>query len=192
MPSPLFRPRHRQYSVWWQARLEAETHTKLAVLTKTFHPKRAQILRHVMQWAFAHTRGWTVDQSPPDHPHLVPILVEPELCQQVQGAAAALGAGVGAWVRQTMRQVTPEDFPPSWRGGNSAARSHESGYFRRKFGLCLDEETLSKLGALTETLGCHAAEVIHQLIAQAKLEDFPPSWHSAEEEHRAQDARRIP
>jgi hypothetical protein len=99
---------------------------------------------------------------------------------------------VAAWVRQAMRQVTPEDFPPSWRGVDSAARSHESGYFRRKFWLRLDEATSAKLGVLTETLGRPAAEVMRQLIAQAKLESFPPSWHVAVEEHRAREARRTP
>jgi hypothetical protein len=70
-PLPEPRPRHRRYSVRRQARLDAETHAKLEELAHTFHRKRAQILRYVMQWALAHTQGWTVDPSIPDRPHLL-------------------------------------------------------------------------------------------------------------------------
>jgi hypothetical protein len=72
--------------------------------------------------------------------------------------------------------VTPEDFPASWRAGETAARSHDSGYFRRKFGLRLDEVTSRKLEALTQTFGRSAAEIIRQLLTQATPEDFPSSW----------------
>jgi predicted transcriptional regulator len=184
MPSPTSQPRRKRYNVRWQARLDAETHTKLQALAQAFHRKRAQILRHVMQWALADTHGWTVDRTIPAAVHPVTLLMDPELCQQVQDAAAAHGGSVAAWVRQAMRQVTPEDFPPSWRAGDSAARSHESGYFRRKFGLCLDEETSRKLEALMHTFDRSAAEIIRALIAQATPEDFPTSWRVAVAAHR--------
>jgi hypothetical protein len=72
--------------------------------------------------------------------HRVSLLMGPELLRQVQDAAAH-GVSVAAWVRQAMRQVTPEDFPPSWRAEASTARAHESGYFHRKLGLRLDAVT---------------------------------------------------
>jgi hypothetical protein len=104
-------PRHRRYSIRYQARLDAETEAKLEALSNTFHRKRAAILRYIMQWGLAHTRGWRLDRSIPDRPHLVHMLVEPELLQWVQDAADTHGATVAAWLWHAMRQVTPEDFP---------------------------------------------------------------------------------
>jgi hypothetical protein len=65
MPSLTPQPRHRRYTVRWQARLDAEAHAKLQELAQDFHRKRAQILRHVMPWALARTHAWTVAQSSP-------------------------------------------------------------------------------------------------------------------------------
>jgi predicted DNA-binding protein len=192
MPSLPPHPRHRRYSLRWQARLDAETHTKLQELVQAFRRNQSQVLRHVMQWGLAYTQRWTIGPSIPDRPHLVHMLMDPELGQQVQDTAAAHGVSIAAWVRQAMRQVTPEDFPPSWHAGDSAIRAHESGYFRRKLGLWLDEETARKLAVLSEVLGRSAAEVVRQLIGQAAPEDFPESWQMAVEERRARDARRAP
>ena len=140
-PSPDPQPRQRRSRVRHQARLDAATHAMLEALASSFHRKRAAMLRSVMEWGLAHTEGWTVDPSTPDRPYLVHILVEPDLLRQVQEAADAHGARVAAWVRQALRQITPEDFPVSWRAEGTAPRSHESGYFHRKFGLRLDDET---------------------------------------------------
>jgi hypothetical protein len=78
-----------------------------------------------MQWGLAQTTGWTIDPLIPDLPHLVHILVERDLVQHVQDAAGAHGATVAAWLRHAMRHVSLEDFPPSWRAGETTARSHE-------------------------------------------------------------------
>jgi hypothetical protein len=102
----------------------------------------------------------------------------------VQDAAAAHGVSVAAWLRQAMRQVTPGDFPASWRAGSEPIRTHESGYFARKFMLRLDQETSIKLKTLTHAFDCSADAVIRQLIAQATLDDFPQSWHLAVGEHQ--------
>ena len=88
-PSSVPQPRHKRYHVRWQAQLDAETHATLEALAKTFHRKRAQILRRVLPWALARMQRWTIAPSIPDRPHLVHMLVDPELCQQVQDAAAA-------------------------------------------------------------------------------------------------------
>jgi predicted transcriptional regulator len=183
------KPRQRRYSARRQARLDAETHAKLEELARAFHRKRGAILRFVMGWGLTHTMGWAVDRSIPASVHLVPMLVEPALLQQVQAATAAHGADVAAWERHAMRQVTQEDFPPSWRAGEIASRSHDSGYYGTRFMLRLDDETSSKLETLTQTFHRSAAEVIRQLIAQATPEVFPESWHLSVEERR-QEARR--
>jgi predicted transcriptional regulator len=120
------------------------------------------------------------------------MLVEPDLLHQVQEAAERHSVPVAAWLRQAMRQVTHKDFPPSWhaeaaRGGRP--RSHDSRYYGQRFMLRLDDETSTKLGTLMQTFDRTAAEIIRQLIAQAKSEDFPPSWQLAVEEHRPREAR---
>jgi hypothetical protein len=102
----------------------------------------------------------------------------------VEDAAAARGASVAGWLRHALRQVPIEDFPASWRTGEQAPRSHESGYYARKFGLRLDHETSRKLATLTEAFDRSATEIIRQLIVQARPEDFPQSWHLAVGEHQ--------
>jgi hypothetical protein len=103
--------------------------------------KRGQILRHVMQWGIPRSGGWTIDDSTPASPHLVPIPLEPALQQQVQDAAATHEVSEAAWLRHAMRHGTREDFPASWRAEETAPRSRESGYFARKLMLRLDQET---------------------------------------------------
>jgi predicted transcriptional regulator len=50
--------------------------------------------------------------------------------------------------------------------------------------LRLDDEASEKLDTLTRGFDRPAAEVIRQLIAQAKAEDFPPSWQVRPEGER--------
>jgi hypothetical protein len=90
-------PRHVRYSVRYQARLDAETSATLEALAARFHRKRAQVLRHVMQWGIAHGQAWTVDPAIPASPHLVTLLLEPERLEQMHDAAATHGASVAAW-----------------------------------------------------------------------------------------------
>jgi hypothetical protein len=75
--------------------------------------------------------------------------------------------------------VNLEDFPPSWRAGDIASRSHASGYDDRTCGLRLDEVTSRTLETLTQTFDRSATEMIHQVMAQATPEDIPQSWHMA-------------
>jgi predicted DNA-binding protein len=188
-PSPEQQPRHVRYSARWQARLDAETHTKLEELTASFHRKRAQLLKHVMQWGLRHSDGWTIDRSTVVAVPPVPVLLEPDLLQQVQDAAAVHGVSMAAWLREAIRRITTDDFPASWRTGERAGRSHESGYDHRRFGLRLDAVTSQKLETLTHTFDRPSAEVIRQLIMQmqATLEDFPPSWQLAVDERRQRE-----
>jgi predicted transcriptional regulator len=142
---PEHQPRQRPYSARHEARLDEATHAKLEELGQTFHRKRAPILRFVMQWGLTHTKGWTVDASIPASTCLVPLLVTPELLQQIQAAADRHGVSVAAWLRHAMRQVTLEDFPASWRTGETAPRSRASGDYRRKYQVRLDAASSAKL-----------------------------------------------
>jgi hypothetical protein len=186
-PSPMPQPRTKRYSVRFQARLDADTSAQLIALAKTLHRRRGPILRYVLQWGLTHSKDWIIGQTIPASVHLVHVLVEPALMAQVQEAAARHGTSVAAWVRCALRQVTQQDFPASWPTEEMAPRSHESGYFRRKFGLRLDESTSQTLEALTKTFHRSAAEVVRQLIVQAKPEDFPRSWQLAAEEPRQRE-----
>jgi predicted transcriptional regulator len=182
-------PRQQRYTRRYQARLDPETLAKLEALASTCHRKRSAILRFAMQWGIRHSKEWTIEQSPVVAVPPVPVLLEPELLRQVQDTAEAHGVSVAAWLREAMRRITADDFPDSWRAGEMADRSHESGYFHRKFGMRLDEVTSRKLEALTQTFHRPAASVIRQLIIQARLEDFPQSWKLAVHEGRAQPLR---
>jgi hypothetical protein len=137
-----------------------------------------------MQWGLTQVQGSTIDQGAPASVHLVYILLEPELLQQVQGSAAAHSTTVAAWVRHAMRQVTLDDFPESWRAGETAPRSHDSGYYGQRFMLRLDETTTRKLQHLADHFERPWAEIIRQLIAQATLGAFPQSWQVAVAERR--------
>jgi predicted transcriptional regulator len=188
-PSRAPQPRHVRYGVRYQARLDAETSAKLGELARIFQRTRAAVLRSVMQWGLSRSRGWTVDSSLPASRHVIHLLLDTDLIGHVQAAAATHRATVAAWVRHAMREVTRDDFPASWRAGETASRSHESGYYHRKFGLRLDDESSQKLEALARAFHRSAAEVIRQLVAQANPENFPESWRVAANEHRTRQPR---
>jgi hypothetical protein len=172
-------PRQRHYTARHQARLDGQTHAKLEELARTSRRKRSAILRYVIQWGLRHSAGLTIDRSTVSGVPPVPVLLEPELHLRAREAAAAHGVSMAAWLREAMRRITADDFPASWRTAETPGRSHESGYYHRKFGMRLDEVTSRKLEAFTRTFHRQAADVIRQLIAQATPEDFPPSWHLA-------------
>jgi hypothetical protein len=46
----------------------------------------------------------------------------------MRDAADAHKVSVAAWLRHTMRQVTPDGFPPSWHAEATAVRSYDFGY----------------------------------------------------------------
>jgi predicted DNA-binding protein len=141
-----------------------------------------------MPWGLTQTRGWTVDRAVPGTVRTVGMLLEPELLQQVQEAAAAHGATVAGWLRQAMREVTIDDFPATWRAGVAGVRSHDSQTYRQRFMLRLGERTSQRLQHLVEQLGMSRAEIIRQLVRQAKPEDFPEHWQLGAEENRVRRA----
>jgi hypothetical protein len=83
-----------------------------------------------------------------------------------------------------MRQVTIEDFPESCRAGEIVIRSHDSQTYGTRFMLRLDETTAQKLQHLVERFARPRAEIIRQLVGQAKPEDFPDYWQLGTEENR--------
>jgi hypothetical protein len=97
------------------------------------------------------------------------VLVEPALLQHIQETPAAHGAGGAAWIRQAMREIICDDFKPGWRPGETACRSHESGYFRRKFGL---------------RLVCQA-KVVREIIAETTPADSSTGLANADSRERA-------
>ena len=125
-----------------------------------------------------------LDRQRPDRTHLLHMLVEPELFQRVQQAAAIHAASVAAWLRLAMRHITREDFPASGRAGERGSRSHESGHYRRRFMLRLNAGTAHTLETSMQTFHRSAAEIIRQLVAQAMPGAFPQSWEMAVGEQR--------
>jgi hypothetical protein len=188
--SPEPHPRQRRYSLRRQARLDTEAQATLEELPHNFHRTRAAILHYVMDWGATHTTIWPIDPAIPDRPHLVHLLVGPERLRQVQAAAEAHGGTMAARVRQAMRQVTLDDFPPSWRAGPTARRAHDSSSYGTRVMLRLDHETLLKLAAHMQTFDRSAAESMRQPIAQARSEDFPADCHLSVTNRRPREARR--
>lgn len=113
--------------------------------------------------------------------HHVHILVEPQRLQQVEAAANVHEVTVAAWLRQAMRQVTRKDFPPNWQAGELAPRSHDSPYYGKRFLIRLDDQTRPRLEELSNHFDKPVAEVIRQLVTQARIEDFPESWQMVDE-----------
>jgi predicted DNA-binding protein len=182
-------PRPRQYTARYQARLDAATLSKLEDLAKTFHRKRAPILRYVMWWGLGQSKGWMIDASHPAAVRTVSLLLEPDLLRQVQETAAARGVSVAAWVREAVRRLTQADVPDSWRTEVIGGRSHDSPTYGQRFMLRLDKLTAQKLEALVAQFGQSRAEIIRQLVAQAKPEDFPQSWQLAARERERRRTR---
>jgi Ribbon-helix-helix protein, copG family len=56
--------------------------------------------------------------------------------------------------------------------------------------LRLDEPSQTKLEQLIKEFGTSKADIIRQLIAQAKAEDFPPSWQMRTTERCTQQPRQ--
>jgi predicted transcriptional regulator len=142
-----------------------------------------------MQWGIRHSEGWTINRSPVVAVPPVPVLLEPELIQQVQEVAAAQGVSMVEWLREAMRRIAADDFPASWHANEAEGRSHDSGHYGRRFMLRLDNETSSKLETLTQAFNRSAAEVIRQLIVQARPEEFPKSWQLAVDEQHQRETQ---
>jgi hypothetical protein len=83
-----------------------------------------------------------------------------------------------------MHQVSPEDFPASWRAEVTDVRSHDSQTYAQRFMLRLNETTAQMLPDLVNQFGKPRTATLRQLITQAKPEAFPESWQLAAREQR--------
>jgi hypothetical protein len=90
-----------------------------------------------------------------------------------------------------MRQVSPSDFPESWRAGEPTAHSYDSRHYQRRFMLRLGEEASNTLELLTQTFNRSAAEVTRQLITQANPEEFPQAARPAVRERKERADRQV-
>jgi len=185
-------PRKPRGSIRVDARLDAMTRAKVDDLATRFHQPRAAVLSHIMQWGLSREQRRALNQSESQGPvrHLscyVPVALH----ARVQQAAAAAGVHTAPWLRQMIRQVTPEDFPASWHEGHAAERSHESRRYGKRFMLRLDGQTWATLDAWSTYFERSAAEVIRQLLAQATPDTFPASWHLRVAERHGEQAQPV-
>ncbi len=109
--------------------------------------------------------------------------------------ATTTGGDISAWLRQAVDLVTAADFPASWQAasaeqGRAPKRSHDSHTYARRFMLRLDDASARKLDALVRHFDRSAADIIRQLITQARPAQSPKSWHMAAEERPTRLVRR--
>ena len=190
-------PRPPRRSVRMDAGLDASTREKLEHLATQFSQSRAAVLRQVMRWGLRQEPAGAIDDTAPSPVQHLFFSVDTALHQQVKAAARAAGVDVAPWLRQMMRQITTEDFPKSWqartteRRNATDQRSHDSRQYWKRFMLRLDDQVMARLEDLATHFGEPHAEIIRQLIVQARLDDFPPSWHLAVEERRQRQGRSV-
>ena len=172
------------------ARLDAATRQKVDDLAKRFHRPRAGVLSQIMEWGLNRRQTGPLDQgeSPAQVRHLH-LYVPSELHEQVEKAAVAAGVKTAPWLRHMVRQITIEDFPASWQEATPRERSHDSPTYTERFMLRLDEPSQTKLQQLIKKFGTSQAAIIRHLLAQAKPEDFPKSWHMKASERRVPRVR---
>jgi hypothetical protein len=144
-----------------------------------------------MQWGLSREQTGPLDQAESQGPvRHFSLYVPSELHAQVQKAATVAGVKAPPWLRHMVRQITITDFPASWQEATPRERSHDSHTYTERFMLRLDEPSQAKLQQLITQFGASKAEIIRQLITQAKPEDFPKSWHMRTAELRPQQPRR--
>jgi hypothetical protein len=173
------------------ARLDPATRGKVDDLVQHFHQPRAALLCHIMPWGLSREPTGSLDQGESHGPvrHLY-LYVPSDLYVRVEKTATAAGVNIAPRLRHMVRQVAVEDFPESWREAQSEERSHDSRTYGGRFMLRLDEPSSDTLQSLIERFAVSKAQLIRQLLAQAKPEDFPKSWHMKAAEHRAHQSRQ--
>jgi hypothetical protein len=159
-------------------------------LATHFHQPRAAVLSSIMAWGLSQGQTSPLDQGDAQGPmrHLY-CYVTTDLQAHVKRAAPAAGLNTAPWLRQMVRQIALTDFPASWQEARAEDRSHDSRTYGTRFMLRLDHLPQEKLEALSAHFAMPAAEIIGQLIGQAKPEDFPPSWQMRDTERSTRQAR---
>jgi hypothetical protein len=191
IPPPDHQPAEPRRSGRMDARLDQTTRQKVDELATRFHQSCAAVLHHIMQWGLSREPTEPVDQGasqgPVRHLHLY---ISSDLHKRVRKAAIAAGMKIAPWLRYMIRQVTIQDFPPSWQEATPIERSHDSRTYTERFMLRLDEPSQTKLEHLIKELGASKAEIIRHLITHATPEEFQESWHKRAAECRARQPRR--
>ena len=183
-PSPDHRPGQQRAAVRTDARLDAATRQNVDDLATRVDRPRAAVLCQIMAWGLSCAQPAHLDQDEPPGPvHHLYLYVPSDLHEQVEKAAVAAGVKAAPWLRHMVRQVTITDFPASWQEATPHEHSHDSRIYPERFMLRLDESSQTKLEQLIRQLAVSKADIIRQLIAQAKPEDFPPSWQMRATEH---------
>jgi predicted DNA-binding protein len=177
-------------SIRMDARLDATTRQKVDNLARHFRQPRAAVLCQIMEWGLSRERIGPIEQgkSPSQVRHLS-LYVASALHEQVEKAATAAGLNTAPWLRHMVCQVTLTDFPASWQAATPRERSHDSHTYTERFMLRLDEPSQTKLQQLIKKFGTSQAAIIRHLLAQAKPEDFPKSWHMKASERRVPRVR---
>jgi predicted DNA-binding protein len=190
-PVPDYRPGQQRVAVRTDARLDAATRQNVDDLATRFDRPRAAVLCQIMAWGLSRAQPAHLDQgeSPSPVRHLS-LYVASDLHEHVEQAAAAAGVKAAPWLRHMVRQITITDFPASWQEATPRERFHDSRTYTERFMLRLDESSQTTLQQLIKQFGASKADIIRQLIAQAKPEDFPPSWQMRATERRAPQSRR--
>jgi predicted DNA-binding protein len=182
---PVNPPPAERSSIRTDARLDAATRQNVDDLATRVDRPRAAVLCQIMEWGLSRAQPAHLDQDASQGPvHHLYFYVASELYEQVQQAATAAGVKIAPWLRHMVRQVTIQDFPASWQAATPRGRSHDSRTYTTRFMLRLDEPSQTKLQQLIKPFGASKADIIRQLIAQAKPEDFPPSWQMKVHERR--------
>jgi hypothetical protein len=179
-PSPDHMPPDSPSYVRLDGRLDQVTRQKVDDLARRFHQPRASVLAYIMQWGLSPEPMNEIDQGESHGPvrHLN-CYVASDLYEHVQRTASAAGIKTAPWLRQMVRQVTLTDFPMSWQEATPGERSHDSRAYGKRFMMRLDNPTWEKLEDLSTYFDKSIAEIIRQLIAQAKIEHFPEPWQAA-------------
>jgi hypothetical protein len=177
-------------SIRMDARLDAMTRQKVDDLATRFDRPRAAVLCQIIEWGLSRKKTSPLHQAESYGPvrHLS-LYVASELHEQVQKAATAAGLKAAPWLRHMVRQVTLTDFPASWQAATPRERSHDSHTYTERFMLRLDEPSQTTLQQLVKEFGTSQAAIIRHLLAQAKPEDFPKSWHMKASERRVPRVR---
>jgi predicted DNA-binding protein len=188
---PVNLPPAERSSIRTDARLDAATRQNVDDLATRVDRPRAAVLCQIMEWGLSRAQPAHLDQgeSPGPVRHLY-LYVPSELHEHVEKAAAAAGVKTAPWLRHMVRQITITDFPASWQEATPRERFHDSRTYTERFMLRLDESSQTTLQQLIKQFGASKADIIRQLIAQAKPEDFPPSWQMRATERRAPQSRR--
>jgi hypothetical protein len=103
----------------------------------------------------------TPDQGHSQSPvHHLSLYVASDLHEQVEKAATDARVNIAPWLRHMVRQVAITGFPPSWQEATPCERSHDSRTHSKRFMLCLDEPSQTKLQQLIKEFGTSKAAII--------------------------------